>query len=437
MTYRERYQYILTFCADSAALFFAVILSQLIFGSWPRLIPAGYGRTGYFLFYLMLALAFLISFLCFDQTVDILSRNFRKEALRAFEMTLMMGAGAALMMVIAKLPLTDSRYLFTGVLGFNFLLQLAFMSGIKQYLRQSFLQKGLRKLVGVLTVSGRAKPLLDSLKKDWTKQLCGVALMDATPDEIGGEMEGTPIKAGFEDFMSWVRREALDEVYIDVPCLACSDRAGEWMFGDRWMAEGKVTVLPNGIPLREYAFQPDVRRQVRDSWHVGVNTLVVGHVGRFTTQKNHSFLLEIFAELHRKQPDSLLVLAGVGELQDAARSKAEELHLTDSVRFLGFRSDVAELLQGMDIFLMPSLYEGFPVTGVEAQAAGLPCVFSDTIRSTRLNRFSSSKSAASSALCTFLHGYPCGDSVISMRSAIAGSSSTIKTGSITQTSSMI
>lgn len=217
MTYRERYQYILTFCADSAALFFAVILSQLIFGSWLRLIPAGYGRTGYFLFYLMLALAFLISFLCFDQTVDILSRNFRKEALRAFEMTLMMGAGAALMMVIAKLPLTDSRYLFTGVLGFNFLLQLAFMSGIKQYLRQSFLQKGLRKLVGVLTVSGRAKPLLDSLKKDWTKQLCGVALMDATPDEIGGEMEGTPIKAGFEDFMSWVRREALDEVYIDVP----------------------------------------------------------------------------------------------------------------------------------------------------------------------------------------------------------------------------
>ena len=162
-------------------------------------------------------------------------------------------------------------------------------------------------------------------------------------------------------------------------CLACSDLAGQWMFGSRWMSAGKVTVLPNGIPLREYAFQPDVRRQVRDSWHVGVNTLVVGHVGRFTTQKNHSFLLEIFAELHRKQPDSLLVLAGVGELQDAARSKAEELHLTDSVRFLGFRSDVAELQQGMDIFLMPSLYEGFPVTGVEAQAAGLPCVFSDTI----------------------------------------------------------
>lgn len=162
-------------------------------------------------------------------------------------------------------------------------------------------------------------------------------------------------------------------------CLACSDLAGQWMFGSRWMAEGKVTVLPNGIPLQEYAFRPDTRRKVRAEWDAGDDTLVVGHVGRFTTQKNHGFLLEIFAELHRKQPNSLLVLAGIGELQDAARGKAEELHLTDSVRFLGFRSDVADLLQGMDIFLMPSLYEGFPVTGVEAQATGLPCVFSDTI----------------------------------------------------------
>lgn len=162
-------------------------------------------------------------------------------------------------------------------------------------------------------------------------------------------------------------------------CLACSDLAGQWMFGSRWMSAGKVTVLPNGIPLQEYAFHPDTRRKVRTEWNASTDTLVVGHVGRFTTQKNHGFLLEIFAELHRKQPNSLLVLVGIGELQDAARSEAEELHLTDSVRFLGFRSDVADLLQGMDIFLMPSLYEGFPVTGVEAQAAGLPCVFSDTI----------------------------------------------------------
>lgn len=162
-------------------------------------------------------------------------------------------------------------------------------------------------------------------------------------------------------------------------CLACSDLAGQWMFGSRWMAEGKVTVLPNGIPLQGYAFNPDTRRKLRAEWNAGTDTLVVGHVGRFTAQKNHGFLLEIFAKLHRKQPNSLLVLAGIGELQDATRSKAEKLHLTDSVRFLGFRSDVADLLQGMDIFLMPSLYEGFPVTGVEAQAAGLPCVFSDTI----------------------------------------------------------
>lgn len=161
--------------------------------------------------------------------------------------------------------------------------------------------------------------------------------------------------------------------------LACSDRAGEWMFGGRQMKAGNVTVLPNGIPLREFAFNQEVRQRVRAEWQAGEVTLVVGHVGRFTMQKNHDLLLDIFAELHRERPDSILVLAGIGELQDASRQKAKALGLEGAVRFLGFRSDVARLLQGMDIFVMPSLYEGFPVTGVEAQATGLPCVFSDTI----------------------------------------------------------
>ena len=145
------------------------------------------------------------------------------------------------------------------------------------------------------------------------------------------------------------------------------------------MKAGRVTVLPNGIPLREFAFDQEIRQGVRAEWQAGDTTLVMGHVGRFTAQKNHDFLLDVFAELHREQPNSILVLAGIGELQQAARQKAEELGLAEAVRFLGFRSDVARLLQGMDVFVMPSLYEGFPVTAVEAQAAGLPCVFSDTI----------------------------------------------------------
>ena len=161
--------------------------------------------------------------------------------------------------------------------------------------------------------------------------------------------------------------------------LACSDRAGEWMFGSRQMKACHVTVLPNSIPLGEFAFNQETRRQVRAEWQVGESALVVGHVGRFTAQKNHSLLLDIFAELHREKPNSILVLAGIGELQDASRQKATELGLEGAVRFLGFRSDVARLLQGMDVFVMPSLYEGFPVTGVEAQATGLSCVFSDTI----------------------------------------------------------
>ena len=161
--------------------------------------------------------------------------------------------------------------------------------------------------------------------------------------------------------------------------LACSDRAGEWMFGSRQMKAGHVTVLPNGIPLKEFAFNQEVRQRVRAEWQVGESTLVVGHVGRFTAQKNHDLLLDIFADLHRERPNSILVLAGIGELQDASRQKVKALGLEGAVCFLGFRSDVARLLQGMDVFVMPSLYEGFPVTGVEAQATGLPCVFSDTI----------------------------------------------------------
>ena len=137
--------------------------------------------------------------------------------------------------------------------------------------------------------------------------------------------------------------------------LACSDLAGEWMFGSRQMKAGNVTVLPNGIPLREFAFSLETRQQVRAEWQVGESALVVGHVGRFTAQKNHDFLLDIFAALHRERPDSMLVLAGIGELQDASRQKAKALGLEGAVRFLGFRSDVARLLQGMDVFVMPSL----------------------------------------------------------------------------------
>ena len=161
--------------------------------------------------------------------------------------------------------------------------------------------------------------------------------------------------------------------------LACSENAGAWLFGKQWVKNGKVIVLSNGIRPRNFAFDAEMRQRVRAAWGVGEDVLVVGHVGRFTTQKNHKFLLKVFAEVHRRVPASVLVLVGTGELEDAMRHKVDEMGLSKAVRFLGFHTDVANLMQGMDVFLIPSLYEGFMIAGIEAQAAGLPCVFSDTI----------------------------------------------------------
>lgn len=161
-------------------------------------------------------------------------------------------------------------------------------------------------------------------------------------------------------------------------CLACSEKAGEWMFGKKSIARGEVSILPNGVALDEFRFSSQIRTRVRDA--LGVDKqIVLGHVGRFTLQKNHAFLINIFKKIHDIDSNTVLVLVGIGELMDETKEKVEQLGLTSAVQFLGFRRDVAELLQGMDLFLMPSLYEGFPVTGVEAQATGLPCVFSDTI----------------------------------------------------------
>ena len=161
-------------------------------------------------------------------------------------------------------------------------------------------------------------------------------------------------------------------------CLACSDYAARWMFGARAVEQHRVTVLPNGISLDRFAFDPETRGRLRQQLGVS-GKLVLGNVGRFTPQKNHGFLIDIFACVHRQRPDAVLLLAGIGETMEETRQKVRDLGLEDSVLFLGFRPDVTALTQAMDVFVMPSLYEGFPVTGVEAQAAGLPCVFSDTI----------------------------------------------------------
>ena len=160
--------------------------------------------------------------------------------------------------------------------------------------------------------------------------------------------------------------------------MACSEPAAEWMFGKRAYKSGKVKELINGVDIKKFAYNAQTRNRIREELGTESN-LVIGNVGRFTEQKNHIRMIEIFSAIHKKNNNTILVLAGVGDLMGKAKSRAEELGLSESIKFLGFRTDVFDLLQAMDVYIMPSLYEGFPVTGVEAQVAGLPCVFSDTI----------------------------------------------------------
>lgn len=156
--------------------------------------------------------------------------------------------------------------------------------------------------------------------------------------------------------------------------FACGEEAGRWMF-----STDDFEVVRNCIDVDAYAFDPAARADARSVLGIGHGVPVVGHVGRFDAVKNHAFLLDAFAELLMMRPDAVLLLAGDGPLRPEMERKAAELGIAGSVMFLGVRSDVPRLMQGMDCFAMPSLYEGLPMVLVEAQAAGLPCLISDAI----------------------------------------------------------
>lgn len=155
--------------------------------------------------------------------------------------------------------------------------------------------------------------------------------------------------------------------------FACGNAAGNWMFQGQ-----PFQVLNNAIDIKKYIYSEQVAEEVRKELDIG-DCKVIGHIGRFNPQKNHTFLIDIFSEIKKMQPDAKLLLVGGGDGITEIQHKVEKLGLTDSVIFTGVRPDVSRLLQAMDVFVFPSLYEGLPVTMVEAQAAGLPCVISDHV----------------------------------------------------------
>lgn len=158
--------------------------------------------------------------------------------------------------------------------------------------------------------------------------------------------------------------------------LACSNLAANWLFAKK---AKQAIILKNGIDSDQFMFSAEIRKQVREELDLIEKNFVLGHVGRFAHQKNHSYLIDIFADVLVYIPDAILILVGDGPLRDEIEQKVRTLKIEDNVRFLGVRSDIHRLLQAFDVFVFPSLHEGLPVTLVEAQGAGLPCIISEEI----------------------------------------------------------
>lgn len=191
--------------------------------------------------------------------------------------------------------------------------------------------------------------------------------------------------AGIKNIIVHCHNTTCDHVYIhkllrpmvnwlsDVK-LACGVEAGKWMF-----AKQSFTVIPNCIQLTKYQFNAEVRAQKRMELGVKKDEILLGHIGGFNHQKNQAFLVAVMKELIKTMPFAKMALVGQGFFLDAIQHKINELNLQKHFLLLKQRTDVNELMMAMDIFLLPSNYEGFPIVGVEAQASGLPTFFSDRI----------------------------------------------------------
>ena len=160
--------------------------------------------------------------------------------------------------------------------------------------------------------------------------------------------------------------------------MACGEDCGRWQFGDKLFERGEVEVFKTAINSEANAFDPDLREKTRKAYGLK-GKMVVGYIGRFVSQKNPFFLLEVFKELRLIKPEAVLLLIGDGPLRNEMLAYIEREDIAESVVYLGRREDIVQFYQAMDCFLLPSLYEGLPVVGLEAQCSGLPVLFSSEI----------------------------------------------------------
>lgn len=172
----------------------------------------------------------------------------------------------------------------------------------------------------------------------------------------------------YTNILAWLTR------MVSTDYIACGEKAGRFLYGKK-----PFTIFNNAVNLNSYVFNSKKRVKARKALEIGEDTVVLGNVGRFSKQKNHIFLLKLFAEYHNYNRNSVLLLIGDGELKNYLKKEAYNLKIDKSVKFLGQLDDVTDMLQAMDLFVQPSLFEGLSLAAIEAQAAGVPCVFSDSV----------------------------------------------------------
>ena len=198
-------------------------------------------------------------------------------------------------------------------------------------------------------------------------------LIEALPCKIGGakriitHCHNTKTKYGIFHYIF----KPIFNCIVDEK-LACSELAAKWAYSGN-----NYHVVLNGIETEKFKFNIDIRNKIRKELNWEEN-LVIGHIGRFNFQKNHEFLIDVFAEVHKLYTNARLLLIGEGELETHIRQKVKSLELQDTVEFLGVTDHVQDYIQAMDVFLMPSLFEGLSIVALEVQGNGLPVVLSDT-----------------------------------------------------------
>lgn len=210
----------------------------------------------------------------------------------------------------------------------------------------------------------------------------GIVLMAAKKNNI-------KIRAAHSHAIKWNRKENLMLKAYSIVMrrivnhfathrFACSTEAGNFLYGRRQYSK-KGIFIANGVDVEKFSFNKQSRKKIRDEFNIGENDVLVGHIGSIYFIKNQTFLVEVFSQMLKDNPNAKLILVGEEIEKDDVVKKAQSLGVEDKVIFAGRRSDICDILQGMDIMIFPSLHEAFPVSLIEAQAAQLPCLVSDTV----------------------------------------------------------